>query len=139
MVASIVKPILEESVEELYQNLFPECLKMADLGCSSGPNTVLIVSEIIDIIGTTSHNLNRPPPSLQAFLNDLPGNDFNAIFKSLESFYRTLETEKGNMFGHCFISGVPGSFYGRLFPNNSLHFIHSSYALMWISEVDNSL
>jgi hypothetical protein len=138
MVVSMVKPILEESIEELYQNLFPECLKIADLGCSSGPNTLLVVSEIIDIIGATSENLNRPPPSLQAFLNDLPSNDFNTIFKSLQSFYKKLEAEKGNTFGNCFISGVPGSFYGRLFPSNSLHFVHSSYALMWLSEVDNS-
>uniref|UniRef100_A0A2N9FDC0 Uncharacterized protein n=1 Tax=Fagus sylvatica TaxID=28930 RepID=A0A2N9FDC0_FAGSY len=139
MVVSMVKPILEESIEELYQNLFPECLKIADLGCSSGPNTLLVVSEIIDIIGATSENLNRPPPSLQAFLNDLPSNDFNTIFKSLQSFYKKLEAEKGNTFGNCFISGVPGSFYGRLFPSNSLHFVHSSYALMWLSEVPKGL
>nr|POE89013.1 salicylate carboxymethyltransferase [Quercus suber] len=77
--------------------------------------------------------LNLPPPSLQAFLNDLPGNDFNAIFKSLPSFYTKLENEKGSSFGHCFITTVAGSFYGRLFPSNSLHYAHSSYALMWIS------
>ena len=136
MVISLVKPIVEESIEELYLNLFPECLKMADLGCSAGPNALLAVSEIIDIISTTSQKSNRSPPSLQVFLNDLPGNDFNTIFRSLQSFYRKLETEKGNTFGNCFISGVPGSFYGRLFPCNSMHFVHSSYALMWISEVE---
>lgn len=136
MVASMVKPIVEESIEELYQTLFPECLKIADLGCSLGPNTLLVVLEIIDILSTTSQKLNSPLPSLQAFLNDLPGNDFNTIFRSLQSFYRKLETEKGNTFGNCFISGVPGSFYGRLFPCNSLHFVHSSYAIMWLSEVN---
>ncbi|KAM3743180.1 hypothetical protein ACB098_07G125000 [Castanea mollissima] len=139
MVASMVKPIVEESIEELYQTLFPECLKIADLGCSLGPNTLLVVSEIIDILSTTSQKLNSPLPSLQAFLNDLPGNDFNTIFRSLQSFYRKLETEKGNTFGNCFISGVPGSFYGRLFPCNSLHFVHSSYAIMWLSEVPKGL
>ncbi|KAM3695357.1 hypothetical protein ACJW31_07G125500 [Castanea mollissima] len=135
----MVKPIVEESIEELYQTLFPECLKIADLGCSLGPNTLLVVSEIIDILSTTSQKLNSPLPSLQAFLNDLPGNDFNTIFRSLQSFYRKLETEKGNTFGNCFISGVPGSFYGRLFPCNSLHFVHSSYAIMWLSEVPKGL
>lgn len=135
----MVKPILEESMEELYLTLFPECLKMADLGCSAGPNTLLAVSKVMDIIGTKSQKLNRPPPSLQAFLNDLPGNDFNTIFKSLPSFYKKLENEKGTSFGHCFITAVPGSFYGRLLPKNSLHFVHSCYALMWLSEVDNIL
>ncbi|KAL4615122.1 hypothetical protein ACB092_07G102100 [Castanea dentata] len=132
-VASMVKPILEESIEELYITLFPEYLKMADLGCSTGFNTLLVVSDVLEIIGTKSKMLNLPPPSLQAFLNDLPGNDFNTIFRSLPSFYTKLENEKGSSFGHCFITTVGGSFYGGLFPSNSLHFVHSSYALMWLS------
>ena len=107
----MVKPIVQESIEEIYQTLFPECLKIADLGCSLGPNTLLVVSEIIEILSTTSQKLNSPLPSLQAFLNDLPGNDFNTIFRSLRSFYRKLEIEKANTFGNCFISGVSGSFY----------------------------
>ena len=34
-----------------------------------------------------------------------------------------------------FAAGVPGSFYGCLFPKASLHFIHSSYALQWLLNV----
>ncbi|XP_021802312.1 3,7-dimethylxanthine N-methyltransferase-like [Prunus avium] len=132
---SMVKPIVGASIEELCCTLFPECLKVADLGCSSGPNTLLVVSDIIDSIRTTYHKLNRPPPSLQAFLNDLPGNDFNTVFRSLPGFYKKLDEEHEKKFGSCFIAGMPGSFYGRLFPNNSLHFVHSSYALHWINEV----
>ncbi|MCL7047158.1 hypothetical protein MKW94_001458 [Papaver nudicaule] len=30
---------------------------------------------------------------------------------------------------------MPGTFYGRLFPSNSLHFVHSSYSLHWLSQV----
>lgn len=132
----MVKPILEESIVELYCAMLPDCLKIADLGCSAGPNTFLVVSEIIDTIEETCQRLNHTsPPCLQAFLNDLPGNDFNTIFKSLPSFCKRLEREKGNKFGQCFVSGAPGSFYGRLFPPNSLHFVHSSYAIMWISKV----
>ncbi|VVA39027.1 PREDICTED: salicylate [Prunus dulcis] len=130
----MVKPIVGASIEELCCTLFPECLKVADLGCSSGPNTLLVVSDIIDSIHTTYQKLNRPPPSLQAFLNDLPGNDFNTVFMSLPGFYKKLDEEHEKKFGSCFIAGMPGSFYGRLFPNNSLHFVHSSYALHWISE-----
>ncbi|MBA0766419.1 hypothetical protein Gotri_015464, partial [Gossypium trilobum] len=98
---------------------------------------LLVVSEIIDTIDETCRRLKHPPPCLQAFLNDLPGNDFNAIFKYLlPSFYDRLEIEKGNKFAinKCFVAGVAGSFYGRLFPPNSLHFVHSSYAIMWISK-----
>lgn len=140
-VISMVKPILEESVVELYCSMLPECFKMADLGCSAGPNTLLVVSEVIDIIIDAIHQRLKfvPPPFIQAFLNDLHGNDFNTVFESLPSFYKKLEKEKKGMFKQCFIAGAPGSFYGRLFPNNSLHFFHSSYSLMWISKAPSEL
>ncbi|KAL6270064.1 hypothetical protein ACE6H2_026975 [Prunus campanulata] len=138
-VISMVKPIVGASIVELCCTLFPECLKVADLGCSSGPNTLLVVSDIIDSIHTTYQKLNRPPPSLQFFLNDLPENDFNTVFRSLPGFYKKLDEEHEKKFRSCFIAGMPGSFYGRLFPNNSLHFVHSSYALHWISEVPKGL
>ncbi|XVF43434.1 hypothetical protein PTKIN_Ptkin02bG0039800 [Pterospermum kingtungense] len=34
-----------------------------------------------------------------------------------------------------FAAGVPGSFYGRLFPESSPNLVHSSYALQWLSKV----
>ena len=139
-VISTVKPILDANIEELCSSTpIPEhCLRIADLGCSSGPNTLLVVSDIMNHIRNTFRKLNRPPPSLQAFLNDLPMNDFNTVFRSLPGFYKKLaeEHEEKSAAGPCFIAAMPGSFYGRLFPNNSLHFVHSSYALMWISEVN---
>ncbi|KAF8406463.1 hypothetical protein HHK36_008550 [Tetracentron sinense] len=131
---SKARPFLEASVIDLYTNTFPECLRIADLGCSSGPNTLLVISEIIEAIEATCHEKSCVSPELQVFLNDLPGNDFNTIFKSLPSFYEKLKKEKGEEFGRCFISGVPGSFYGRLFPSTSLHFVHSSYSVHWLSQ-----
>ncbi|XP_039067114.1 salicylate carboxymethyltransferase-like [Hibiscus syriacus] len=141
-VISMVKPILGESIIEVYSAMSSfECLKIADLGCSAGPNALLVVSEIIDIVDEICRRLKRPRPCLQAFLNDLPGNDFNAVFTySLPSFYERLEREKGTKFrNNCFVAGVPGSFYGRLFPPNSLHFVQSSYAIMWISKAPKEL
>lgn len=129
------KPILQDSIKKLYCNRLPECLKIADLGCSSGPNTLSLLWEIIDTIDGTCKRLNREAPMYQVFLNDLPGNDFNTIFKSLPGFYEKLKEVKGSNFGPCFIAGIPGSFYGRLFPNKSLHFVHSSYSLHWLSQV----
>ena len=136
---SKVKPTLEGSVIEVCTNycaVFPECLRIADFGCSSGPNTLSVVYEIIDTIDATCRCLSKKPPVFQVFLNDLPGNDFNTIFQSLlPSFYKWLEKAKGLEFGPCFVAATPGSFYGRLFPNNSMHFIHSSYSLHWLHQV----
>ncbi|XP_057965257.1 probable jasmonic acid carboxyl methyltransferase 2 [Malania oleifera] len=141
-VISMAKLMLEEStiglVEQYSPNL-PECLNIADFGCSSGPNTLMVVSQIVETINATLLRLNRQPPLLQVYLNDLPGNDFDTLFRSLPSFSKKLEREKGIGLGRCFIAGVPGSFYGRLFPSNSLHLVHSSSSLHWLSQVPKGL
>ncbi|KAF4383384.1 hypothetical protein G4B88_023958 [Cannabis sativa] len=141
---STAKQTLKESITEAYCNnkAFPECLRIADLGCSSGPNTLIVVSDILDIVEsicTQSLNKKNLPQAFQVFLNDLPGNDFNTIFQSLSSFYERLKKEKGDKFEHCFIAASPGSFYGRLFPNNSMHIVHSSSSLHWLSQVPKEL
>ncbi|KAF7810864.1 salicylate carboxymethyltransferase-like [Senna tora] len=137
-----VKPILKEHITKVYTNIdVSDCLKVADLGCSSGPNTLLIASEIMGMIDEISLRLKKKKtPAFQIFLNDLPSNDFNTIFNSLPDFYKNLQHEKGHNFGpNCFILGAPGSFYGRLFPENSIHFFHSSYSLHWLSQVPKGL
>ncbi|XP_027183994.1 monomethylxanthine methyltransferase 1-like [Coffea eugenioides] len=135
-----VKPALEQCLRELLRANLPninKCLKVADLGCASGPNTVLTVWNIIqsvDKVGQEKKNAFEPP-TIQIFLNDLFQNDFNSVFKSLPSFYRKLEKENGRKIGSCLIAAMPGSFYGRLFPEESMHFLHPSYSLHWLSQV----
>ncbi|KAK7310624.1 hypothetical protein RJT34_08236 [Clitoria ternatea] len=133
------KHVLEDSIMRLYCSTFPQCLKVADLGCSSGPNALLLASNVINIVDALSRSLNHDSPVFQFFLNDLFGNDFNTTFKSLPDFYTTLQEEKGHKFGPCFFSGTPGSFYGRLFPNDSIHFFHSSFSLHWLSKTPDEL
>ncbi|KAE8057149.1 hypothetical protein FH972_013862 [Carpinus fangiana] len=113
---------------------------IADLGCSTGPNTLSVISEIIDVIYSKCCHLGRPPPELRISLNDLYSNDFNDIFVSLPDFYNKMKEDKGTGGPRaCFISGVPGSFYGRLFPSKSLHFVHSSSSLHWLSQAPPGL
>ena len=131
----LTKPVREEAITSLYCSMLPRSLAIADLGCSSGPNTFFVVSEIIKAMEKLCRELNQKPPEYNVFMNDLPGNDFNNIFRSLESFKQKLSIEMENRCGPCYFSGVPGSFYGRLFPNKSLHFVHSSYGLQWLSKV----
>ncbi|KAF8033364.1 hypothetical protein BT93_D2082 [Corymbia citriodora subsp. variegata] len=134
-VMSKAKPVLQDTLRELYLDSFPECLKLADLGCSSGPNTLLLLREIIDSIDVIRKQLNKKEPTFQMFLNDLFRNDFNTIFRLIPSFYEELRRDKGGDFGPCFIAAMPGNFYGRLFPERSLHFVHSSYGVHWRSQV----
>ncbi|KAL2337646.1 hypothetical protein Fmac_012092 [Flemingia macrophylla] len=131
------KTILEESVKQMLSNVTSEsCWKVADLGCSSGPNALIFVSNILNIMGNAGLSLNRV--SLQIYLNDLFGNDFNTIFKSIPDFYHSICQEKGGNFGTCFIHATPGSFYGRLFPDNYIHFFHSSFGVHWLSQAPKS-
>lgn len=98
---------------------------MADLGSSTGPNSFLAVQNILNAIELKykSENLASQIPEFQVFFNDLISNDFNTLFKSLPCSRK------------YYAAGVPGSFYHRLFPKASLHFIHCSYALHWLSKV----
>ncbi|XLS49643.1 hypothetical protein HN51_010320 [Arachis hypogaea] len=133
------KAIVEESIKRLYTIIPIHCFKVADLGCFSGPNALQLVSNVMDIVDTTTSNLNLKPPVFQFFLNDLYGNDFNSIFKSLPKFLESLEEKKGHKLGPCFINATPGTFYRRLFPNDSLHFLHSSLSLHWLSQPPKEL
>ncbi|KAK1429238.1 hypothetical protein QVD17_11444 [Tagetes erecta] len=114
------------------------CFVVADLGCSSSINTLLVASNIIDIVHDECQENNRKTPQFQVCLNDLLGNDFNTLFKLLPNFYECLR-DKGENIGPCFMSAVPGSFYNRLFPDKSLHLVHSSYSVQWFSQVPQGL
>ncbi|KAJ4717090.1 Carboxyl methyltransferase [Melia azedarach] len=139
VVISKARPIMEETIENMFSTtVFPGCFNVADLGCSSGPNTALVISEILDTVHEICKQVNHKLPEFQMFLNDLPGNDFNTLFRSLPAFYQQRKI-KGNSSESCFIAGVPGSFYGRLFPSRSIHFMHSSYSLHWLSKVPEYL
>ncbi|CAK9320685.1 unnamed protein product [Citrullus colocynthis] len=133
---SMAWPIIKEAIEDFCNENIPTTLTMVDLGCSSGPNTLMIVSKLIEQF---HKNLHNKPLQFQIFFNDLPANDFNAIFRSLPNFLEDLKNQIGTDFGNCFFNGVPGSFYGRLFPNKSLHFVHSSYTLHWLSQVPEGM
>ncbi|XP_061354024.1 S-adenosyl-L-methionine:benzoic acid/salicylic acid carboxyl methyltransferase 3-like [Gastrolobium bilobum] len=134
-VISLTKPLIEEAITTLYSSTLPRSLAIADLGCSSGPNTLLVISDIIKAVENLCRQLKHKSPEYKVFMNDLPGNDFNNIFKSLDSFKEKLRDEIETGIGPCYFYGVPGSFYGRVLHNRSLHFIHSSYSVHWLSKV----
>ncbi|CAN1308469.1 S-adenosyl-L-methionine:benzoic acid/salicylic acid carboxyl methyltransferase 1 [Linum perenne] len=144
-VISMTRPITEDAITKLVST-FPNgetaTLAIAELGCASGPNTFLAVSDLIKAV----LKLTAPPREFHVLLNDLPSNDFNTIFTSLHQFRKQLKKETAlSTYGDdqdqllMLFNGVPGSFYGRLFPAESLHFAHSSYSLHWLSRVPPGL
>ncbi|VAH84784.1 unnamed protein product [Triticum turgidum subsp. durum] len=109
--------------------LLPTKMVVADLGCSSGPNAVALVSIAIDAIHIHCLQFLQPPPEVCVLLNDLPDNDFNTVVKSLVTLHQSNNEP-------IVATGiVPGSFYERLFTSGSLHLVCSSNSLHWLSKV----
>ncbi|KAI9113371.1 hypothetical protein K1719_015896 [Acacia pycnantha] len=138
-IISLSKAATKEAIVKTVCSTWTDSMGIADLGCSSGPNTLLVISDILDTVCATTRRLERPSLELKVYLNDLYTNDFNNIFASLPGFYRKLRQDRASEMGRCFIFGVPGSFYGPLFPANSLHLVHSSSSLHWLSQVPAGL
>ncbi|KAG0544923.1 hypothetical protein BDA96_02G318000 [Sorghum bicolor] len=131
-------PVIENAIKEVYTTLVPRTMVIADLGCSSGPNTLLFISNVINIIAG-QYNKPGDPVELQIFLNDLPGNDFNQLFSSLKDLKLDTSEQTGYTPPLCYISGLPKSYYSRLFPRQSVHLFHSSCCLHWLSQVPEEL
>ena len=133
VIASVTRKARRDMAAALYRALGrPASLAIADLGCGTGPNALLMVSDAVDaVLAETNNNKGAsaaaaPLPQLHVFLNDLPANDFNAVFRLLPS--SPLAT------AGCLVSAWPGSFYRRLFPEASLDYVVSSSSLHFLSK-----
>lgn len=135
VIVSSTKAVRVDAVVEFYSTFFPENMIIAELGCSSGPNALFSAFDMMEAVEQRCLQLRRSPPEFHLLLNDLPANDFNTIFRSLPEFYQQRRRMESSGCGQFFVSGVPGSFYGRLFPSRTLHFVHSSSSLHWLSQV----
>ncbi|KAG0489351.1 hypothetical protein HPP92_008162 [Vanilla planifolia] len=133
------RPILEEAIGELCNTISAETLVIADLGCASGPNAFRVISEIIASVEGHYIRSGLCPPEIQYFLNDLPGNDFNSLFRSPYLYERRTSDQEVVGCLPLYVVGLPGSFYGRLFPLKSVHLFYSSYSLHWLSQVPRGL
>ncbi|KAL2927993.1 Salicylate carboxymethyltransferase [Bienertia sinuspersici] len=104
-VLSLTKPIKEKALRKFYGRKQPTTICIADLGCSSAEqNTLNLIFEFTDVIEKARKKLGKGIQEYQVYLNDLPANDFNTIFRSLGNFETMLKQKrKDDGFGHCFI------------------------------------
>ncbi|XP_057509306.1 loganic acid O-methyltransferase-like isoform X1 [Actinidia eriantha] len=128
----VAKEMIEEAIADKFDvkslSSSSNTIRIADLGCSVGPNTFITMQNLIESMERKRHSQNcTKMTEFHLFFNDHASNDFNTLFNSLP------------LGRHYFAAGVPGSFHGRLFPKSSLHFVHSSYALQWLSKVPEDL
>ncbi|KMT19746.1 hypothetical protein BVRB_1g008010 [Beta vulgaris subsp. vulgaris] len=135
--------ILENAIQSILsdeENLV-EGLNIADLGCGVGPVPLAFVTLVIEIVRKKYKELKcnneGPVPRIQIYMNDLPSNDFNLLFRDILNLEVFKRKEGGVPL--FLLMGAPGSYYERLFPSNSLHFVHASYTLHWFSQPPKAL
>lgn len=124
---NVAKTMIEETIEDKLHISTSSTFRIADLGCSVGPNTFICMQNIIKSIERRYTSKGIQIPEFQVFFNDHVSNDFNSLFANLPPVR------------NYYAAAVPGSFHARLFPESSLDFVHSSYALQWLSKVPEEL
>jgi hypothetical protein len=107
-----------------------DSVRIADLGCATGYNTLATIDMVVESLRHRYIQECGLEPEFEAFFSDLPSNDFNSLFRSLPA--AMLSDGKTRRY---FAAGVPGSFYGRLFPKRKLHVVVCLSALQWLSKV----
>eukprot|EP01018_Ginkgo_biloba_P003388 Gb_02316 [translate_table: standard] len=151
-----MKPFLESGIAEntrveWLRDLEGGAFRIADLGCATGVNTLLAADNIVNSFKQICirHSIGRVP-EFQVYFTDLPSNDFNSLFRLLpphqlpgvtaaSQHYIRQTTAPRPVSRSYFAAAVPGSFYRRLFPRQTLHFVHSSISLHWLSQVPESV
>ncbi|KAG8658266.1 hypothetical protein MANES_03G136100v8 [Manihot esculenta] len=137
--------LVEETLDKVQLNSPEVPFQVAELGCSSGSNTLFIMDVIIKHMIKRYKSSGLEPPEFFAFFSDLPSNDFNTLFQLLPtmgtSYERSIENYLAANNGHrnYFAAGVPGSFYKRLLPSRSIDVFHSAFSLHWLSQVPESV
>uniref|UniRef100_A0A0E0H892 Jasmonate O-methyltransferase n=1 Tax=Oryza nivara TaxID=4536 RepID=A0A0E0H892_ORYNI len=57
-------------------------IAIADLGCATGPNALLMAGDAVEaMLGDAERQQEAAPAEFHVFLNDLPSNDFNSVFR----------------------------------------------------------
>ncbi|XP_077234492.1 gibberellic acid methyltransferase 2-like [Tasmannia lanceolata] len=126
---TLSKPLILQGIKSM--KLFEGdnmSLRIADLGCATGSNTLATIELVVESLRNQYHNEKVHEPEFEAFFSDLPSNDFNSLFRSLPM----VEDNKKQRY---YAAGVPGSFYHRLFARGKLHIAVSLSALHWLSKI----
>jgi hypothetical protein len=108
-----------------------EPVVIADYGCSQGKNSLAPMRAAIVALRSRLD----PDRSIMVCHIDLPINDFNALFESLEG---DKDRYTDNAF-NVFPCAVGRSFYENVLPSNHVHLAWSAYAALWFSRVPDAL
>uniref|UniRef100_A0A0C9S2E0 TSA: Wollemia nobilis Ref_Wollemi_Transcript_19770_1289 transcribed RNA sequence n=1 Tax=Wollemia nobilis TaxID=56998 RepID=A0A0C9S2E0_9CONI len=132
---ALSKPFLRKAINCMDLFFTESSLRIADLGCATGNNTLSTVDFVVESL-KSRYGSTSPPPEFEAFFSDLPSTDFNTLFRSLAPRLSSRKNERKRSY---YAAGVPGSFYERLFPKGKLHVAISLSALHWMSRIPDAV
>ena len=101
-------------------------LHLADFGSATGLNSMKVFTPALQKLRETDST-----PVVVHHV-DLPGNEWGVLFNNFwqaEESYGRLE--------HVYPAAVGGSMFKRLFPDDFLSIVYSSFALHWLSDIVN--
>jgi SAM dependent carboxyl methyltransferase len=120
-------PHLENAARSIALDADSQPVVIADYGSSQGRNSLLPMRVAIEVLRA---RLGSDRPIL-VYHEDLPANDFNALFEVLDKDPKSYFLNAANVFP-C---AVGRSFYESVLPSNHVHLGWCSYAAMWISRI----
>ena len=104
---------------------------IADYGSSQGKNSLAPMRKAIEVLRTRL----GPDRPILIYHEDLPANDFNALFEVLDKDPNSYALSEPNVYS-C---AIGRSFYQSVLPPDHVHLAWSSYAAMWISRVPTQI
>jgi hypothetical protein len=120
-------PHLENAARSIALNADSQPIVVADYGSSQGRNSLSPMRVAIQVVRVRL-GCDRP---IFVYHEDLPANDFNALFELLDKDPQSYILNARNVFP-C---AIGRSFYERVLPPNYVHLGWCSYAAMWISRI----
>jgi hypothetical protein len=121
----------ENAVRSIVLDRRDEPVVIADYGCSQGKNSLASMGIAIEILRSRV----GPDRPIVVCHTDLPTNDYNTLFKLLETDPDRYSRDDANVFP-C---AVGRSFYHNVLPPDHVHLGWSSYAAMWINRIPTVL
>jgi hypothetical protein len=120
-------PLLENAARRIALDPDSQPIVIADYGSSQGRNSLSPMRVAIEVVRARLGS-ERP---IFVYHEDLPENDFNALFQTLDKDPQSYVLNASNVFP-C---AIARSFYNSVLPPNHVHLGWSSYAAMWISRI----
>ena len=118
-------PMLERAAREVPLPVGREPIVIADYGSSQGHNSLTPVGAAIDVLRERAGRER----AISVVHVDLPGNDFTALFETLNSDPQSYLKRDAAVFA----SAVGRSFYEQVLPAETVTLGWSSWAVQWLS------